>query len=171
MSADGVKIRGWFIHHPNPLNHKTILFMHENAGNIGLRLDYFETVYHHLNANIVTFAYRGYSRSEGKPTEIGIKMDAEAIAEFVSEHKDIDKTSLFLVGRSLGGAVSVHTATKYPHLFRGIVLENTFTSIADMVDELFFFAKYFKRLILSNHWPSINHVGTIKNPLLFITGD
>jgi pimeloyl-ACP methyl ester carboxylesterase len=100
-----------------------ILFMHENAGNIGLRLDYFKTVYHHLNANIVTFANRGYSRSEGKPTEIRIKMDAEAIPEFVSGHKDIDKSSLFLVGRSLGGAVSVHTATKYPHLFRGIVLE------------------------------------------------
>ena len=76
-----------------------------------------------------------------------------------------------MVGRSLGGAVSVHTATKYPHLFRGVVLENTFTSIPDMVDELFFFAKYFKRLILNNHWPSIDHVGTIRNPLLFITGD
>ena len=81
-----MKIRGWFIHHPNPLNHKTILFMHENAGNIGLRLDYFETVYHQLNANIITFAYRGYSRSEGKPTEMGIKMDADAIAEYVSSH-------------------------------------------------------------------------------------
>ena len=46
VGADGVKIRGWFIHHPNPVSRKTILFMHENAGNIGLRLDYYELIYH-----------------------------------------------------------------------------------------------------------------------------
>ena len=43
----------------------TIVFLHENAGNIGLRLDWFGLVYDRLNCNIVCFAYRGYSRSEG----------------------------------------------------------------------------------------------------------
>lgn len=75
------------------------------------------------------------------------------------------------MGRSLGGAVSMYTAAKYPHLFRGVILENTFTSIPDMVDELFFFAKYFKGLILNNYWTSIDLVGRIRNPMLFITGD
>jgi fermentation-respiration switch protein FrsA (DUF1100 family) len=65
----------------------------------------------------------------------------------------------------------MHTAAKYPHIFRGIIVENTFTSIADMVDELFFFAKYFKGLILRNYWTSIDLVGRLNHPILFVTGD
>ena len=80
VSADGIKIKGWFIYHSSPIKHKTIVFMHESSGNIGLRLDYFQAVYHKLNVNILTFAYRGYSRSEGHPSEEGIKMDADTIA-------------------------------------------------------------------------------------------
>jgi pimeloyl-ACP methyl ester carboxylesterase len=98
-------------------------------------------------------------------------MDADAIAKFITDHQDIKKDSVFLVGRSLGGAVSLYTAVKYPYLFKGVVVENSFTSISDMVDELFFFAKYFKGLILNNFWTSIDLVGRIRNPILFITGD
>jgi len=65
----------------------------------------------------------------------------------------------------------MHTAAKYPHLFRGIIVENTFTSIADLVDELFFFAKYFKGLILRKYWTSIDLVGRLNHPILFVTGD
>ena len=57
-------------------NKDTIIFLHENAGNIGLRLDYFELIYHKLDVNIVCVAYRGYSRSEGEPNEPGILQDA-----------------------------------------------------------------------------------------------
>ena len=70
-SRDGTKLQGWFIHHPEATvnNKDTLIFLHENAGNIGLRLDYFELVYNKLDVNIVAVAYRGYSRSEGEPNE------------------------------------------------------------------------------------------------------
>jgi hypothetical protein len=57
--------------------------MHENAGNIGLRLDFYERLYHSLKVNIVTFAYRGYSNSDGFPTEEGLKLDSDAIVSYV----------------------------------------------------------------------------------------
>jgi fermentation-respiration switch protein FrsA (DUF1100 family) len=57
--------------------------MHENAGNIGLRLDFFELMYTQLEVNIVSFAYRGYSSSEGSPTEEGLKKDADAIVKYI----------------------------------------------------------------------------------------
>ena len=60
----------------------TIIFFHENAGNIGLRLDYFELIYHKLDVNIVCVAYRGYSRSEGEPEEEGILLDAQAMIAY-----------------------------------------------------------------------------------------
>ena len=55
---------------------ETFVFFHENAGNLGLRLDWFEQVYKNLNVNILSVAYRGYSRSEGKPEQAGILLDA-----------------------------------------------------------------------------------------------
>jgi len=71
----------------------------------------------------------------------------------------------------LGGAVAIHTAVKYPNLFRGVIIENSFTSISDMVDVIFWFAKYFKFLILRNYWTSIDLVNKIENPIMFVTGD
>ena len=66
QSKDGTKLQGWFMYHEtNTRNRDTVIFMHENAGNIGLRLDYFELIYHNLNVNVVAVAYRGYSKSGG----------------------------------------------------------------------------------------------------------
>jgi fermentation-respiration switch protein FrsA (DUF1100 family) len=70
--------------------------MHENAGNIGLRLDFYEALYHQVGVNIVTFAYRGYSYSEGSPSEEGLKLDADAIVKYLEEEILIDKRTLFI---------------------------------------------------------------------------
>ena len=72
--------------------------------------------------------------------------------------KRINKSKVFLHGRSLGGAVAIYTANEYPDLFQGMIIENTFTSIEDMADVLFFFAKHFKYYILRNHWRSYDIV-------------
>ena len=41
-ASDGINLHGWLIYHPiDTKTHDTIVFMHENAGNIGLRMDYF----------------------------------------------------------------------------------------------------------------------------------
>jgi fermentation-respiration switch protein FrsA (DUF1100 family) len=128
-------------------------------------------LFHQLNVNIVAFAYRGYSSSNGTPSEDGIKKDAHAIVDFVKNEPMIDKDKMFLIGRSLGGAVAIYTASQYKQLFRGVIVENTFTSMGDMVDKIFFFLRYFKFLILRNYWQSIDLVKDIQSPMLFITGD
>jgi fermentation-respiration switch protein FrsA (DUF1100 family) len=64
--------------------------MQENAGNMGLRMDFFELLYNKLDVNIVAFGYRGYSYSEGTPSEEGLKIDVDAIVEYVKNEKDID---------------------------------------------------------------------------------
>jgi len=64
-SEDGVKLHGWLMTSglSQYKNKDTIVFMHENAGNIGLRLDYFEHICNNIGCNIVAIAYRGYSKS------------------------------------------------------------------------------------------------------------
>jgi hypothetical protein len=78
---------------------------------------------------------------------------------------------LFIIGRSLGGAVGTYAAMIEPELFDGIILENTFTSIADMVDNLFYLVGYFKFLILRIGWDTKSLITTLKLPILIITGD
>lgn len=61
-----------------------------------------------MNVNIICVAYRGYSHSEGKPSEAGIKLDALAISSYVKTCDKINKERVFLLGRSLGGAVALN---------------------------------------------------------------
>lgn len=48
--------------------------------------------------------------------------------------------------------MAAYAALIEPEVFDGLILENTFTSIADMVDSLFYFVGYFKPLILRIKW-------------------
>ena len=108
-TKDNLKLQGWFMYQPTNANkQKTIIFLHENAGNIGLRMDWFALVYHELKVNVLAVAYRGYSRSQGAPSQEGILLDAEAMLEFAKSDPRINNKRVFLLGRSLGGAVAIH---------------------------------------------------------------
>lgn len=143
-TADGIKIQGWFIHHGESAQQKrTVMFLHENAGNIGLRMDFFEILYKQCDCNILAVAYRGYSASEGTPNQEGIMLDAQQMILYLRSNTMINLNRVFLDGRSLGGAVALHLCRilddesskhgKAP-FFKGAVIENTFTSICDMAD-------------------------------------
>lgn len=43
-------------------------------------MDYFELLVKKVGVNVLCMAYRGYSKSEGTPSEEGLKIDARAIA-------------------------------------------------------------------------------------------
>jgi fermentation-respiration switch protein FrsA (DUF1100 family) len=47
-------------------------------------------LYFEVEVNVLIIGYRGYGHSEGKPSEEGIELDAEAIFEFALEHKEIN---------------------------------------------------------------------------------
>ena len=106
-TKDGLKIVGWFIKQKNPLQHETIIFFHENAGNIGNRLACIEALYFELEVNVLIVGYRGYGHSQGSPSESGLELDAEAIFKYALENKDINNLKIFLFGKSLGGAVAI----------------------------------------------------------------
>jgi len=63
-----------------------LVFMHGNAGNIGLRLPYFTHIINRLGVNVLAMAYRSYSNSDltKKPNDEGLKMDADSIIQFLS---------------------------------------------------------------------------------------
>ena len=92
-------------------------------------------------------AYRGYGDSEGEPSEEGLHLDAEATLDYALNDPNIDNDRLFVFGRSLGGAVAVRLAAEKGANIKGLIIENTFTSISDMVDALMPTVSMFKRFI------------------------
>jgi fermentation-respiration switch protein FrsA (DUF1100 family) len=97
-------------------------------------------------------------------------LDAEAALQFAKEHPDIDKSKIVLFGRSLGGAVSLYLASKFPEDICATIVENTFTSISDMVDQIFPILSPIKKHLLRIDWGNDRRVKEVTHPILFITG-
>lgn len=133
-------------------------------------------LYHEMNCDVVSVAYRGYSASSGVPTEEGLKIDGATVLEYVdselAEHY-IDRGGVFVLGRSLGGAVAAASIAGLSQekldKIDGLILENTFTSIPDMADRMFSVLAYFKGLVLTNYWRTIDVVREIELPINYVT--
>ena len=72
----------------------------------------------------------------------------------------------------MGGAIAVEAYYNYEnnHIIDGLIIENTFTSMADFVDHNYFLIKYFKAFFLRIYWPTIDKLTKVKAPILFIAG-
>lgn len=178
-TSDGVKIHAWFI--PCSPDAPTLLFCHANAGNMGLRVPNFAAQQANLKANVLAFDYRGFGESEGTPSEEGLIEDALSCWQWLrqaAEEKKIDGKKVFVFGRSLGGAVTIALCHKLQEMGetevipQGIILENTFTSISNLVDTLFPYVAFesLKKKFLRLSWKSIDRVQTLKVPILLLSG-
>lgn len=88
--------------------------------------------------------------------------------DYIFSREDIDRSKIVVQGRSLGGSVAIHSIVDTPHKLAGAILENTFTSIPDMVDKLFPMVKMLKKFVLRISWDSLSIIDKVKCPLLFI---
>ena len=132
-AADGPRLHAWYV----PAEGEAIgaaLFCHGNAGNISHRVDTIR-VLHELGLNVLIFDYRGYGRSEGRPTEKGVYLDAEAAWRYLTEQLGQPPERIVLHGRSLGGSVAAHLARD--HKPAALVVESTFYDITELGAELY----------------------------------
>lgn len=151
----------------------TIIWYHANAGNMGHRLPNIAKMHQELKANIFILSYRGYGESEGEPNEEGLKIDAKTAFEYILNRDDVDKTKIFIFGRSLGGAIATYVASLYGDKIAGLILENTFMSISDMVGQVFPFLNFdfVKKYMLKMHWRTVDLIPNLKIPILFLASE
>ena len=128
-TADGVELHGWFI--PYQGASRTLLFFHGNAGNISHRGESV-AIFNRLGLNVFIFDYRGYGKSQGKPSESGLYIDAMAAWNYLLKEKGFDKQQIVLFGRSLGGSVAANLAAEVQP--SALILESTFSSAKDMAN-------------------------------------
>ena len=163
-TEDGLTLHGWYIPGPGDV---TWLWFHGNGGNISHRLDEAALFRHALGINQLLFDYRGYGRSEGKPSESGAYRDSRAALDYLHSRRDVDRDRIVYFGRSLGTAVAVELATVYEPL--GLVLVAPFTSVSDMARISFPLLPL--HLLVKGRYDSLERIGRIKRPLLIVHGD
>ncbi|ODV61030.1 alpha/beta hydrolase, partial [Ascoidea rubescens DSM 1968] len=180
-TKDNVVIKGFVLRH-NPLSanykDKTIVMLSPNAGNIGHYLPTVKIFFREFHYNVVIVSYRGYGYSEGEPSEKGIKLDAEAILNYLIIDEQFKRSSIILYGRSIGGAVGIYMAyinqvlnTDKNFNISAIILENTFLSIHKVIPFIFPLLKYCS-FLCHDKWPSEEYVEHISKeiPVLFLSG-
>lgn len=92
------------------------------------------------NVAVAAVAPRSYWKSSSRsPTERGLLADYRSVISYTTER--FPSSAVILYGHSLGGAIAVCLAAQlrgsdFPNI-RGLVLENPFGSIPDMVEALY----------------------------------
>ncbi len=164
-AADGTQLHGWFLGHPKP--RAVALFCHGNAGNIVSRGETLKILQEGHGLAVMTFDYRGYGKSEGKPSERGILQDARAARAWLASRAGVEETEIVLMGRSLGGAVAVDLAAQDGA--RGLVLASTFSSLPDAAAH--HMPWMFPNLNMTQRLNSAGKIGNYSGPLLQSHGD
>jgi len=160
-ARDGAKLHAWWIERPGA--RVATLFLHGNAGNLthraarGLEIAA-------AGSSVLLLDYRGYGRSEGRPTEKGLYADAEAAYEHLIQagHRP---ERIVVHGESLGTAVAVDLASLRP--CGGLILEAPFTSARDVAGRVL---PVLGPLAVWSY-NSKRKIGQVRAPILILHGD
>lgn len=127
-SADGVRLHGWYVAAAEPRGY--LLYAHGNAGNLSDRADVIRMLNQELGLSVLIFDYRGYGRSEGRPSIDGIKNDGKAAMDWLRSRAGVGADGIIVLGSSLGGLVAVYLAAEAGA--KALVLEGAFPSLAQV---------------------------------------
>ena len=160
-AIDGTLLHGWFI--PFKDSDKVFVISHGNAGNIGDRYEMGQYVNQEFHANTFMYDYRGYGQSEGKPSESGTYSDLRGALRYVSS-RGYSPKSVYLIGQSLGGAVTVEVASQEP--VAGIILEAPLPSIRSLARHYAFSLPidYF----LTARFDSLSKIKNVQAPVVVV---
>jgi len=160
-SSDDVPLHGWYCRAKDPI--ASVLFCHGNSGNLTKSAPNLHKLVD-VGINVLTFDYRGFGLSKGRPTVRGIVNDGVAAA-LEHDRRKGDLPSI-LYGYSLGGAVALQLTQL--HRFDGMVLQSTFTNLKQMAR--FRYPNAPVHLIAGNEFDSLSRIRDLELPFILVHG-
>jgi len=157
---DGTRLHGWYIEHPQP--RAIVLFCHGNGEHVANLAKRLKALHDLIGVSVFAWDYRSYGRSEGIPHADNVISDARTAHCWLAERTGVSPAAIVLMGRSLGGAVTVALAAEHP--IRGLVLDRTFSRLTDAAAHNVPWLPV--RWIMSNRFPSVEHIRHYHGPLL-----
>ncbi|MBX9607970.1 MAG: lysophospholipase [Gammaproteobacteria bacterium] len=162
-AADGTRVHAWYV--AGTPEGREVLLLHGNGGNIS---HYLRTMLalHRQGHGVLAVDYRGYGRSEGRPSEEGAYQDAAAAFDHLVLTRRVPADHIVVYGRSLGGAVATWLAA---HRAPGaLVLESTFTRLTDVGQARYPWLPV--TLLSRNRFDSLAQIRRVRCPILISHG-
>ena len=167
-NPENERLHAWLIPAEHP-GGRYLIYFHGSALNIGANITHARR-FLRLGFSVLLVSYRGYGKSDGDfPSESQMYLDAQSAWDYLVEKRGIDPGLIFVYGHSLGGAVAIQLAVNQPET-GGLIVEAAFTSIADMARRSSKYRIFPIELIVSQRFDSINKVGRLTVPVLYIHG-
>jgi len=132
-TEDGLRLVGWFL--PAELASSTTLIIQHGVGsNHGDMLPNTACLHREGRWNLFYYNFRGHGGSEGKLTSLGpLELrDLQAALKYLKEQKPQAVQRIGIYGHSLGAAVALVGAARFPEL-AAVAAESSFASISQTV--------------------------------------
>ncbi len=159
-------VHGWFL--PNDRHAPVVLLLHGTGRTIA-GMVHVAAAIHQAGAAVLMIDYRGLGKSSRGPlTEARMYEDAEAAWHELRWHQP-DPALRLVYGHSLGGAIALELAARYPDV-NGVVVEAAPTSIAALLRDSWVARLYPVDAMLDGRFDAAAKVRRVGAPLLVIHG-
>ena len=161
-AADGTRLHGWLClpGQPETASEAVLLWFHGNAGHLAHRAEIL-LLLSRIPARVFIIDYRGYGRSEGRPTEKGLYLDGRAAWRFLTEEEGVDPSRIVIYGVSLGGAVAVDVAREVEPA--GLIVQSSFTSVPAMAKHYY---PFIPAWMIRTRLDSLAKIGEVTCPVM-----
>ncbi|PPQ91635.1 hypothetical protein CVT25_013190 [Psilocybe cyanescens] len=153
VTKDKVKLRCYLIRRDELEKARgTVIMFHGNAMNHGEAIPRAAKLFY-KGFNVLTVEYRG-----------------SAAIDYILTHPVLSDLPIIIYGQSLGGGVAIHAASKNANKLSALIVENTFTSIPDLVKGLPLIRRF--SWLCTQRWKSASKMAHLPTtlPILMLSG-
>lgn len=167
LTGEPARLHGlWLGGKPASLDTPVMLFLHGARYNVSGSAPRMQRM-NELGFSVLAIDYRGFGKSsKALPSEDSAREDAMAAWQWLAAHHPNQKR--YIYGHSLGGAIGIDLASRVDDA-SGVIVESTFTSIADVVSS-FKWGWLPLGPLITQRFDALSNVKKIHAPLLVVHG-
>lgn len=171
FESNGATLNGWYMETASGVGltpRVKVLYNHGSGKNVAVRYRVERYAFLlTLGVQLFAYDYPGYGASTGDPSEDDIYASSKAAYDVLQTRAGGDPSNTVILGRSLGGAVAVNLATQILNSTQssGMVLQSTFTSLAEAAGVGMPILGWWVSAIFPERFPSIDRIGEYTNCL------
>jgi len=156
--SGNITLRGWVV---NQGNQNAILYFGGNAEKPETNIVDFKELFPEYT--LYFFNYRGYGKSDGSPSEVGLYNDALTIYDFAIQNHN----SVVVIGRSLGSGVATYLAVNRE--ISKLILIEPYDCLVTIAQDIY--PIFPMNLLMKDKFDSASRVATISVPTLIIKAE
>ncbi len=157
-------VTGWMCHPPTTPKNPIVIYFGGNAENVANNLN---EITRFKDISFMLMNYRGYNDAPGTPSQENVFADALTTYDQLVDVYKISPSQIFLIGRSLGGAVAAYVASK--RKVQGIILVTPFDQIKNVVKGIFLLLPFV--WILDNNFKTIRYMKENSADVLILSAE